>query len=199
MPEDHSTTSLTLLNKIREDSGNNEVWRDFVERYGPRVYQWAMNRKLQAVDAEDVTQEVLLKLARNFEKFEYDPRQSFRGWLRRVTENTIIDFLRSRLNRDKCSGGTDVIETLSQEPARIELHTYLSEAFDLEILEEAKFRVRQRVTEKRWRSWDLLTNQNLSGKEVSQQLGISTGVAYANKNQIQKLIKDEVEVLSAPL
>lgn len=157
-----------------------------------------MKRKLQANDAEDVTQEVLLKLARNFEKFEYDPKQSFRGWLRRVTENAIIDFLRSRTNRDKHSGGADVIETLSQEPARIELYTYLADAFDLEILEEAKCRVRQRVNEKRWQCWDFLANQNLSGKEVSQRLGISTGVAYANKNQIQKLIQEEVEVLGAP-
>ncbi len=195
MPENYSTTSLTLLNKIRDESGNNEVWREFVERYGTRIYQWALTRKLQASDAEDVTQDVLLKLARNFAKFEYDPEQSFRGWLRRVTENTITDFVRARANREPALGGTEVLEVVASQPARLQLHEYLAEAFDLEVLEEAKSRVRKRVNEKRWESWDLLANHGKSGQEVASVLGISAGVAYANKNHVQKLIKEEISLL----
>lgn len=194
---DHSTTSVTLLNRIRAGRKDENAWRDFIDRYGGRIYQWALNRKLQPSDAEDVTQEVLLKLASNFEKFEYDVNQSFRGWLRRVTENSIIDFVRSKKNRKTGQGGSEVIEIMSKEPARIELQEYLAEAFDLEILDEAKSRVRQRVNEKRWQSWDLLANRHVSVQEASQQLGISSGVAYANKSQVQKLIKEEIELLEA--
>ncbi|QEG39364.1 hypothetical protein [Roseimaritima ulvae] len=79
---------------------------------------------------------------------------------------------------------------LRGEPARVELTDYFAEAFNLEILDEAKSRVQKRVNATRWQSWDLLSNYALSGKEVSVKLGISVGVAYANKNQVQNLIKE---------
>ena len=138
-----STTSITLLNRIRANREDETAWRDFVKRYGTRIYQWCQNRKLQPNDAEDVTQDVLLKLAIQFEKFEYDPNRSFRGWLRRVTENAVTDFARSRASRNSAQGGSEVNDLLAEEPARQELWQYLSEAFDLEIFDEAKFQYSQ--------------------------------------------------------
>ena len=188
---------MTLLNRIRENCKDESAWRDFVERYGSRIYSWCLNRKLKPQDSEDITQEILLKIANHFEKFEYDPSRSFRGWLRRVTENAVTDFIRSSSNRLIAHGGSSVVELLSKEPDRAELQKYLAEAFDLEILDEAKSRVKQRVIDRRWQSWDLLTNHGKSGKEVAEQLGISVGVTYANKNQVQKLIKEEIQVLES--
>ncbi len=192
---DQSLTSVSLLHRIQTNRHDENAWREFVERYGSRVYQWCLNRKLQASDAEDVTQDVLLKLARHFKEFEYDPSLSFRGWLRTVTENAIKDFFKSQSTKEKCTGGSTMHGLMLEEPARTELTEYLAEAFDLEILDEAKSRVRQRVNEKRWLSWDLLSNHAMSGKEVAEQLGTSVGVAYANKNQVQKLIKEEIALL----
>ena len=152
---------------------------------------------MQPGDAEDVTQEVLLKLARHFEKFEYDPSRSFRGWLRRVTENAIKDYVLSQANRNPVQGGSTIVALMAEEPARTELTEYLAEAFDLDLLDEAKSRVQARVNDNRWQSWDLLTNHAMSGKAVAKKLGISVGVAYANKNQVQKLIKQEIELLES--
>jgi hypothetical protein len=110
-----------------------------------------------------------------------------------MTENAIIDFLRSR-KIDAAKGGSSIM-SLANQPARIDLIDHLAEVFDMEVMEEAKSRVQKRVTETRWQSWHLLTHTSMSGKEVAQQLDISVGTAYANKNQIQKLIKAEVELL----
>lgn len=194
---DHSLTSISLLHRIRTNRHDQNAWGEFVERYGTRIYRWCLNRRLKPDDAEDVTQEVLLKLAKHFEKFEYDPSQSFRGWLRRVTENAIKDFVRSKSNGQQAVGGSSIVTLMAEEPARTELTEYLAEAFDLEILDEAKSRVQNRVNNIRWQSWDLLSNHPMSGKEVAGKLGISTGVAYANKNQVQKLIKEEIALLES--
>ena len=113
---DQSVTSLSLLHRIQASRNDENAWREFVVRYGTRIYEWCVNRKLNPDDAEDVTQDVLLKLARNFEKFEYDPAQSFRGWLRRVTENAIKDFIRSQANRDQARGGSTIVALMAQEP-----------------------------------------------------------------------------------
>lgn len=192
---DQSVTSVSLLHRIKEDRHDEKAWREFVDRYGTRVYRWCLIRRLQPEDAEDVTQNVLLRLAASFEKFEYDPRQSFRGWLRRVTENAIKDFAKSQSRHHLGQGGSAIASLMDEVPTRTELVDYLAEAFDLEVLDEAKSRVQTRVKISRWMSWDLLCNQANSAKEVAERLGISVGVVYANKNQVQNLIKAEIEYL----
>jgi RNA polymerase sigma-70 factor (ECF subfamily) len=191
---DQSLTSVSLLLRIGRSRNDETAWREFVERYGSRIYSWCLNRKLPPTDAEDVTQNVLMRLAQKLEEFEYDSSQSFRGWLRRITENAITDYVRAR-RQDQAKGGSSVILLMAEEPARIELADYLAEAFDLELLDEAKSRTRLRVNDSRWQSWDLTANHNMTGKEVAEKLGISVGNVYANKNQVQKLIREEIERL----
>jgi RNA polymerase sigma-70 factor (ECF subfamily) len=193
-PLEESKTSITLLNRIRTSSDNDGAWLEFVQRYGVRIYRWCVHRNLQPSNAEDVSQEVLLILARQMKEFQYDPTQSFRGWLHRVTENAVNRFFRDR-GEDQAKGGSSIVAMLSVEPARIELNDYLAEAFDLELRDEAKSRVQKRVNEIRWKSWEMLTSKALSGKQVAAALGITVGVAYSNKHQVQKLIREEIELL----
>jgi RNA polymerase sigma factor (sigma-70 family) len=49
----------------------------------------------QPSDADDVAQEVLLKLLTAMKKFRYDPSRSFRAWLKTVTQNAWKDFVAS--------------------------------------------------------------------------------------------------------
>lgn len=147
---DSSTTSVSLLHRMRADEQDQDAWQEFVERYGSRIHDWCLNRKLNSADAQDVTQEILLKLAGQMRSFKYNQQRSFRGWLRRMTENAIIDFIRSR-RIDTAKGGSSII-SLANEPARVDLVEYLAEVFDLDVMEEAKSRVQKRVTETRWQS-----------------------------------------------
>ena len=63
MPRDHpSRTSVTLLGRLRQDPKDQAAWNDFVARYEPRILQWCRGWGLQESDAQDVTQDVLLKL-----------------------------------------------------------------------------------------------------------------------------------------
>ena len=76
------TTSVTLLTQLRQAPSDQAAWGVFVERYGRHIYRWCREWKLQDADAEDVTQEILAKLARKLHAFAYDPSRSFRGWLK---------------------------------------------------------------------------------------------------------------------
>ena len=75
-----SGTRITLLGRLRRDPGDQEAWGEFVEQYGPKVFAWCRRWGLQEADAQDVTQDVLLKLARKMKDFTYDPSRSFRAW-----------------------------------------------------------------------------------------------------------------------
>jgi RNA polymerase sigma factor (sigma-70 family) len=82
MPADRDAdTSMTLLERLQKNPGDPQAWNLFVERYLPRIKSWCLTWGLQASDAEDVTQEVLVKLFAAMSKFQYDPARSFRAWL----------------------------------------------------------------------------------------------------------------------
>lgn len=193
VPEQSLATNASLLSRVRA-SDDQVAWREFVDLYGPRIYGWCINRKLQPSDAEDVTQDVLIRIARQMQTFVYDPRQSFRGWLRRVTENAVIDYFRSR--KQEGVGGPDPIATLENLVSRTELSKRLEEVFDLEMLQEAKLRVKSRIDARRWQAWELTAVQQTPSAEVAERLNMKIASVYSSRFQVQQLISQEVEQLS---
>nr|WP_161501535.1 RNA polymerase sigma factor [Rhodopirellula sp. SM50] len=191
---DSSSTDISLLLRIRRNDRDEAAWRRFVDRYGYRIYQWCLHRQLQNSDAEDVTQIVLLKLARRLGSFEYDSSQTFKGWLRRITENTLTDFFRERHD---LVGGDQVLERLSSVEARRELSDQLADAFDLELLDEAVRRVRQRVSPQRFEAWERLTHGGQKAIDVAAVCGMKIASVYTTRSQVQKLINAEVQAMEA--
>lgn len=98
------TTRPSLLRRLRLAPTDHSAWAQFVARYGPLVYGWARRHRLQNADAEDVTQTVLLKVARSMPGFDYDPARSFRAWLYTLTRHARINLL-ERNARDGGVGG----------------------------------------------------------------------------------------------
>src|SRR5436190_12304590 len=90
------TTRITLLTRLRRDPSDQAGWDEFVEHYGRHIYRWCRQWRLQDADAEDVTQDILVKLTQKLRTFAYDPSRSFRGWLKTVAHHTWRDFEDSR-------------------------------------------------------------------------------------------------------
>src|SRR5262245_46513302 len=97
---DLPSTSWTLLRALRERPGDEGTWKVFAQRYGPAVFQWCRQWGLQESDADDVTQNVLLKLVEHLKVFEYDPAGSFRGWLRTVAYHAWAKFYAARQKQE---------------------------------------------------------------------------------------------------
>ncbi len=68
-------------------------FREIVEQHRHRVYTFSFYCLGNAEDAEDVTQEVLLRLWKNWHKVKMD---RIKPWLIRVTRNACIDAIRKR-------------------------------------------------------------------------------------------------------
>ena len=143
------TTRVTLLTQLRQDPSDQSDWEEFVERYGRHIYRWCRQWKLQDADAEDVTQDVLVKLTQKLRTFAYDPSRSFRGWLKTVAHHAWRDFADGR-RPHLAAGNSQVQELMLTLEARENLVQRLEEAFDLELLEVAKVRVRLRVAPRTW-------------------------------------------------
>src|SRR5262245_7172400 len=103
-----SRTSLTLLGRLRQAPFDEAAWSVFVARYGPKIYGWCRRWNLPEADAEDVTQNVLVTLARKMGTFEYDPSRSFRAWLKTLTQHAWSDYLAQRERPGRGSGDSHV-------------------------------------------------------------------------------------------
>lgn len=174
-------------------SDDQVAWNEFVALYGPKIHQWCCHRGLQPQDAEDVTQNVLIRIARNMQSFVYDPGQSFRGWLRRITENAVIDLFRERKRNQV--GDENTLALLENTEARVELAERLKEVFDIELLQEAKLRVKERIESKRWQAWELTAVEQLSGSEVADRLKMNVATVYSSRYQVQQMIAKVVAEL----
>jgi RNA polymerase sigma-70 factor (ECF subfamily) len=187
-----SLTSETLLGRLCQGPDDQVAWNRFVERYGPKIYGWCRQWRLQEADAEDVTQNVLLCLARKLRKFAYDPSRSFRGWLRTLTEHACSDFVAERGRVDRASGDTAVLEVLKSAPARADLLARLEDQFDQELMGEALARVRLRVEPQTWEAFRLTATEGLSGDEAAAQLGMRLTAVFKAKSRVLQLLRDEV-------
>ena len=60
---DEQLTRITLLARLyRAGNPDEAAWREFVNLYGSSIYKWCRRWGLQDADAQESTQEVLLKL-----------------------------------------------------------------------------------------------------------------------------------------
>ena len=190
-----SSTSVSLLSRIRGDASDPEAWREFVQRYAPKIYRWCRQWKLQEADAEDVTQNVLTKLAAKLRTFAYDPELSFRGWLKTVTQNALRDFLAERRRPGLGSGDSAVALLLDSLQARTDLLADLEEEFDREVLEEALARVQLKVPQRRWEAFRLTALEGLSGAEAGARLEMNVTTVFTSKCKVQKLVQEEIQKL----
>ena len=189
-----ASTSETLLNRVRSPL-DQEAWNEFVERYGRRIYGWCRQWGLQEADAEDVTQDVLLRLARKMGGFAYDPSRSFRGWLRTLTHHAWSDFLECRKRPGAGSGDDEVTRALEQVEARDDLTRWLDEEFTRALFEEASARVRLRVQPHTWEAFRLTAVEGKSGAEVAALLGMQVATVFVARSKVQKMLQDEARRL----
>jgi RNA polymerase sigma-70 factor, ECF subfamily len=89
------TTRPDQLLVARLQAGDDSAVRELADRYTSRIFQLAMRHMRNREDAEEVTQDVLLKVYRKVGAFRGDAALS--SWIYRITFNTAM----SRLRRTK--------------------------------------------------------------------------------------------------
>jgi RNA polymerase sigma-70 factor (ECF subfamily) len=76
----------------RLQAGDETAVHELAEQYGPRIFQLALRQMKNREDAEEVAQDVLLKVQRKIGAFRGDSALS--SWIYRITFNTSMSRLR---------------------------------------------------------------------------------------------------------
>lgn len=104
----------------RMQAGDSAAVGELAATYGPRIHQLAFRYMKNWEDAEEVTQDVLLKVYRKIDAFRGDAALS--SWIYRITFNTAMSRLRTRRQsraseQPRTDGRQDPISWTPQEPA----------------------------------------------------------------------------------
>jgi RNA polymerase sigma-70 factor (ECF subfamily) len=83
-----------MLRVQRDDAG---AFAELLDRYRVRVFGHFLRRLGDRQEAEDLTQEVFLRLYRHRKR--YQPRARFATWIFHITHNLACNAIRSRHNR----------------------------------------------------------------------------------------------------
>ena len=105
---------------VRYQRGEREAFAELVRRYHGPIYNFSIRQLRQAALAEDVTQEVFLRLVQKAAEFKHEAR--FSTWLYTIARNLCIDQLRKLKHRRHAS-----LEHSGDDPTDTNLHERLAD------------------------------------------------------------------------
>ncbi len=100
--EDAQVVSLLVR---RCTTGDAAAWEEIVQRYHRRIYNMCYRFAGSADDAQDLTQEVFIKMYRTLESYDVD-RGAFLTWVTTVTRNLLVDHFR-KTKHDRITDSLD--------------------------------------------------------------------------------------------
>jgi len=164
-------TDDVLVQLVQEGAMTDE--RPFLElyqRYHNLVWQVCYSSLHNSQDADDLTQEVFLKVHRSLNQFQR--RSAFKTWIYRITINACRNEIRRRSRRPQ-EAATDV-ETLAEMlPSRV---TTVSD-WEMRVLQE---KLAQGLSELRPEEFEILWLKDLEERpydEITTHLSISLSAA----------------------
>lgn len=112
-PGPDSVSSPDLFLARRAAKADPQAWDEIVERYGERIYNLAYRFTGNQPEAEDLTQDIFLKLYRNLDRYRGDV--PLMAWTLRLSRNLCIDHYRHHRSRRQAETVSD--EVLAQMPS----------------------------------------------------------------------------------
>lgn len=199
--DDAMATRASLFSRLCHSSSDEQyqtAWQEFFNRYTPEMYRWCRNLGMRHDDANEVVSVMIMKWFERVHEFRYDASRSFRGWLKKSTQNIAIDLYRvngrmeltdGRLLEDYCSA-SDVAEEMDRCVA-------------LEIVTASRFEVQQELekTETGRRDWMIYQrcqDAGESGETIAADLNMTRQAVYVAKSRVAARIKAAIEAMGDP-
>ena len=178
------TTRASLLLRLR-DPRDHDAWVEFVSLYEPVTYRILRKSGLQDADALEVLQDLFMAVNRNIERWQPGAEfGSFRGWLRQVTRNLVVSWIR-RKQRQIATSPVDLDSLIESTPAIVGPET---DEFDRELrraqFQSASKTVRAEVHPQTWQAFWEVAVKGKSVAETAIKLGMTTGAVRVAKCRI---------------
>jgi RNA polymerase sigma-70 factor, ECF subfamily len=181
------TTSATLLERVRDQSDQG-AWERFVRLYTPLLYAWCQQAGFPPQEADDLVQEVFVKLLQVLPGFSYEQPGSFRRWLRTVAVNRWRENNRRPTVRAGALEGEYLVDPGSPDPAE-----RFWEESDRRLLARRALDLMQTdFSEKTWKACWAVVVEGKSANEVARELGTTVGAVHAARFRVLTRLRQEL-------
>ena len=176
-------TRLTLLTQLPNR------WPEFVSLYQPFLARVVRSSGVRSQDVHDIVQNVFVSLVRRMPSFQYDSQAGrFRGWLRRIVQNAVIDFYRSEAGRR----GTLEREMDRQQHHNPEVISSLEADAEQRrhVLENVLSVVQRESKPLTWSCFSQHLLQGRAARDVASELQISPNAVYVNASRVLERVRN---------
>ena len=167
-----NTADGTLVEQFQD--GETRVFDEIVERHRKYVYSLAYHFTHNYEDAYDISQEVFIKVFKSLNSLR--KTATFDAWLRRVTINACIDYLRQRPN-DRVLGDSPYLDHGYAARGGAELPNRSVETTELR---NVIFRAVGRLPNRQRRVFILRHYEDLPLEDIAKKLDCSSGAVKAH-------------------
>ncbi len=193
---DDLATSRSLIAQVQ--SKDPVAWERLVSLYSPLVYYWCQKMNLPGQDVPDVFQEVFQSVLRKISDFKKNKNEgTFRGWLRVVTRNKVLDFYRKKAKEPQPVGGTDAHQQFEQIPIDLgqlddpESDRKLKSVYE-QIFQTAVDRIRSSFNDRTWKAFWGVVVDGKTATEVGEELDMKPGTVRVSKSRVLHRLKQEM-------
>ncbi len=170
-----------IIKRIK--GGDKRGWNMLIDKYSRMVYNLAFNFSGNSDDANDLTQDIFIKIYKNIEKF--DENFSLSSWIMRISKNHCIDYWRKNRKNNFRIEMDDNIANIDNSP-----EDELINSGELNKLREKILLLKPDV-----RTLIIFRDiQNYSYKEIAESMNIPLGTVKSRINrariQLAKLYRD---------
>ena len=188
------STSRSLLVRARDQ--DSEAWNRLVELYAPLVVHWCRKLDVPEHDLSDVVQDVFEAVARKLGDFRKDRESdTFRGWLRVIARNKVIDSYRNQQRQPAARGGTEAMIRMSQVPA--DALESEDDARDEETAQQMLFHralqlIQHDFEERTWKAFWRVVVDGCTPKDVGEELDMKPGTVRVAKSRVLHRLRREL-------
>jgi RNA polymerase sigma factor (sigma-70 family) len=197
----YARTRKSLIEKLHNWE-DQKVWDEFYRTYWRLIYSVGLKSGLRSEEAMDMVQEVVLAIAKQSQKQQYDPKNgSFKSWLLNLTRWRINDQFRRRSKDTAMSHGGDHSsrDTATMDRFEGDGMERLEKVWDLEwkrnILDQALARVKVQVSPLQYQIFDCYVVKDWSVGKVRKELGVSIAQVYLAKHRVGKIFESELQTI----
>jgi len=160
-------------------AGDNSAWEALLQNHTRKIYNLCYRFTGRSVEAEDLTQEVFIKIFQTLKIFD-GAQGTFPTWLARVARNHLVDHYR-RTKKDRVTSSLeDEVGGMEEKPSpTVEPVAQLESRERKELLQRALDRLSPDLRE----AVVLRDLQDLDYDEIAQVLGVPEGTVKSRINR----------------
>lgn len=160
-----------------------------IEQHKNKIFNYSLYMLHNQMDAEDITQEVMIRIWQNINKFNF---LAARAWIMRTTHNLCIDYLRR--NRNQYKREISIDDNLSERIEDKRNAVMPDEVLNQSLLDKNIKHAVENLQERLKSPFVLYELQGFKYKEISKILDVPLNTVKVNLLRARKQLQKDLKI-----